>query len=186
MKKTFVLLLAAILLLCSCAGKETDNKKSEENSNANVEAESRISEKDVTDLLSVYSEVLLETFGADCDFTKPSKSDDMYAYYLVSNFKTADEVKEYIRKYLTSDCFYEASVDENFVEDNGNLFLIRGARGYGYYGIDPNSWEYTDNNAVKVQFCILDSAVEDAYCNVSFIQDNGKWMINGFTLPEGF
>jgi hypothetical protein len=185
-KKVIVLFIAAILLLCSCAVKEPDNNKPEENGNANVETESTIPEKDVTALLSVYSEVLAETFGADCDFSKPSKSDDMYEYYLVSNFKTADEVKEYLRKYITSDCFDEASVDENFADDNGSVFLLRGARGYGYYGIDTKSWNYVDETSIKVQFCILDAAVEDAFCNVSFIQENGKWMINGFTLPEGF
>ncbi len=186
MKKIIVLLLAALLLLCSCAKSDTDIKKHEAADDTAVETETKVSEKDVTALLSVYSEILKETFGANCDFMKPSKSDDMYAYYLVSNFKTVDEVKEYIAEYVTSECFNEEEIDEDFAEDSGNLYLLRGARGYGYYDIDPALWEYIDNTTVKVQFCILDASVEDAYCTVSFIQDNGTWKINGFTLPEGF
>jgi hypothetical protein len=51
----------------------------------------------------VYTAVLDETFGAVCEFGpgKEYSSDDMNVYYLVTNFKTKDEVKEYLARYIT-------------------------------------------------------------------------------------
>ncbi|MBQ6052459.1 MAG: hypothetical protein IJL30_04110 [Clostridia bacterium] len=185
MKKLISLILCFVLFLCSCAGTQTDIRP-EESNDEKVETEVKITDEDVDSLLTVYSQVLVETFGAETDFLKPYRSDDMNVYYLVSNFKTVAEVKDYIANYITADCFNAAEIDEDFTEEDGELLLVRGARGYGYYGIDPTSWEYIDNISVKVQFCILDTPVEETYCVVEFIQDNGTWKINGFTLPEGY
>ena len=204
MKKTLILFLCLfMLLLYSCDSGEQTSQTGETNTETQAEQhttdanaslqtntedseEAKIAEEEVTSLLSVYAEVLEERFGAECDFSSPAKSDDINMCFKVTNFQTSAEVKDYISNFVFLNLVDDSLIDEDFAEEDGELFLLRGGRGYGYYGIDPTVWEYTDNNSVKVLFCILGDPVAETYCTVNFDKDNGKWKVSGFVLPEGY
>ena len=154
---------------------------------SNSQTVSKIPEKDVDSLLAVYSDVLVERFGAELDIMSgPYKTDENAGYWLVTNFKTVEEVKNHMLKYITASFLDSKLIEEDFIEDDGNLLMVRGSRGYGYYGIDPELWEYLDDTSVKVQFTILDVPVEGTYCTLTFKNENGSWKICGFELPEGY
>ena len=52
------------------------------------------------------------------------------SYYPVTNFKTNAEVADYLKKYL-SQSIIDQWFSNDFLEYDGQLYLVRGARGYG-------------------------------------------------------
>ena len=138
-------------------------------------------------LIQAYDSVMNETFGADIDFTKPDSSDDLAQYYAVKNFKSVQEIRDYITTYVKASLIDEKSdLAYDFVEKDGKVLAIRGGRGYGYYGIDPDSFQKISDTSAKVQFTLMNEAQKDAYATISFEEENGMWKVAGITLPEGY
>ncbi len=70
------------------------------------------------------------------------------SYYPVSNFKTNDEVREYLRNYLSDDVINEY-FHNDFLEYEGNLYLRRGARGYGAVEYDTENIRFAEEKDGK-------------------------------------
>ena len=148
------------------------------------EEPTKISDEEVQKLLDIYKTVLDETFGAEIDFSKPAKQDELASYYTVKNFRTIDEIKEYIFQYCTESACPTDQIDYDFTEEDGKVLAVRGGRGYAFYGIDPKTWERVDDTSVNVQFMILDDVVKDAMALVTFAREDGVWKVSSFTAPD--
>ena len=99
--------------------------------------------------------------------------------YLITNFKTKAEVKEYMSQWIAP-AFFEtdhSGIDHNFMEVNGNLYLLRGNRGYGVisYG-NSEIVSQTETEMVAVAK-IYAMHTEDGTAEIKFEKIDGKWII---------
>lgn len=99
--------------------------------------------------------------------------------YLITNFKTKAEVKEYMGQWIAP-AFFETDhngIDHNFMEANGNLYLLRGNRGYGvisYGNSEIVSQSETEMVAVAKIYAM---DWEDGTAEIKFEKIDGKWII---------
>ncbi len=134
-------------------------------------------------LLEVYASVMDETYGAQCDWTTPSFTDDLASYYAVENMRSIDEVEQYLKQYLSDSLIDRTMLENDFLEKDGMLYAVRGGRGYGYYGIDPAVWERTGDSSVNVLFKILDEPQEGKQASFTFVHTADGWKIDTAVLP---
>ena len=112
--------------------------------------------------------------------------DPTYAsLYTVNNFKTNEEVRENLRKYMTDEII-DKYFDNDFFEYEGNLYLVRGARGYGAVTVDMDSVKYIEEKDgkqyVSVDFLLFDELYYTE--TIEFSQSNGNWIITGETETD--
>lgn len=107
-------------------------------------------------------------------FKDPTES----SYYMVNNFKTNEEVKQYLKGYL-SDKIIDRWFHNDFLEYNGNLYLQRGGRGYGALLCAMHSARFLeqkqDKYYVAVDFLLFDEL--DYVEILEFTKIGEKWVI---------
>ena len=64
-------------------------------------------------------------------------------YYLVYNFDSKDELYNHLDDYFTDNFLlnFKNNINDNFIEFDNKLYLVRGGRGYGAETIDFDSFE---------------------------------------------
>lgn len=114
-------------------------------------------------------------------YAKDYYIDPTYSYfYVVNNFKTNDEVRENLRKYMSDEIINNYFRDD-FFEYEGELYLVRGARGYGAIDVDCESVKYIGEKDGKqyVSVDILYFGDYDYTETVEFSRIDGRWIITG-------
>ncbi len=98
----------------------------------------------------------------------------------VTNFKTKDEVREYMRQWLDDSVFEKegSNVDFNFMEFDGKLYLLRGNRGYGVvsYG-NTEILSETETEITAVTHIYHFDHVEAGTADIRFEKRDGNWII---------
>lgn len=106
------------------------------------------------------------------------------SYYLVKNFKTNSEVRDYLRKYL-SDEVIDKWFSNDFLEYKGQLYLKRGAKGYGAMTCDFESLKYVEekdgNQYVTADFRLFDEF--DHTETLGFTKINDVWIMTDEVIP---
>lgn len=185
LKQIAAIITTAGLLLGMSGCKKTQNAVPEQPAEPDsAEAVDRIDDESITKLLKVYAVVLDDTFGAECDWGNPSFTDDLASYYEVKNANTIDELEADLKQYLADGVFDRKALENNFLEKDGKLYAVRGGRGYGYYGIDPDNWERTGDLSASAQFTILGDAVEGESAEFTFVSSEEGWKVQSVSLPE--
>ncbi|MCQ4935958.1 hypothetical protein [Anaerotignum propionicum] len=113
-------------------------------------------------------------------FIDPTCSD----YYPVTNFKTNAEVRDYLRKYL-SDEVIDKWFSNDFLEYEGQLYLIRGSRGYGAMKCDLESLKYVEEKDDK-QYVTVDFKLFDTFDHtetLEFSKVNDVWIMTDEVVP---
>ena len=186
-QKQLAAVIAAALLLFGMSGcQKAQNAVPEQSAEPDSAetAENRIDDETITKLLTVYASVLNDTFGAECVWGNPSFTDELASYYEVKNAHTIDELEADQKQYLADGVFDRKALENNFLEKDGKLYAVRGGRGYGYYGIDPDNWERTGDLTASAQFTILGDAVEGETAEFTFVSSEEGWKIQTVSLPE--
>ena len=102
------------------------------------------------------------------------------SYYPVTNFKTNAEVADYLKKYLSQDII-DKWFSNDFLEYDGTLYLVRGARGYGAMTCDLGSLQYLEEKDgkqyVTVKFNLFDAF--DHTEKLEFTKVNDSWVMTG-------
>ncbi len=107
-------------------------------------------------------------------FRDPTES----SYYSVHNLKTNEEVRLYLRNYMTDDIINKW-FHNDFLEYNGNLYLRRGSRGYGAVVCHAHSGKFLeqkdDKYYITVDFLYFDDF--DHKEVLEFTKIGEKWII---------
>ena len=100
------------------------------------------------------------------------------SYYPVTNFKTNAEVADYLKKYLSQDII-DKWFSNDFLEYDGTLYLVRGARGYGAMTCDLGSLQYLEEKDGK-QYVTVKFNQFDAFDHtekLQFTKVNDSWIM---------
>nr|WP_319489243.1 hypothetical protein [uncultured Caproiciproducens sp.] len=100
------------------------------------------------------------------------------SYYPVKNFKTNSEVVTYLKKCL-SDAVIDKWFSNDFLEYKGQLYLRRGARGYGAMKCDLKSLKYAEEKDGK-QYVTIDFKLFDDLDHtetLGFSKVNDVWIM---------
>ena len=102
------------------------------------------------------------------------------SYYKVENFKTMQELKKHLEEYFTVSYLKEiqASIEENFMQVDSKLYLVRGSRGYGAGGVDFNSINIETTPKVKATVDTLFLNEKDKTLEIEFVKENKVYKIN--------
>lgn len=115
--------------------------------------------------------------------------------YVVENFGSVEEWREYLKNYLASEIIEEwesSPLFENaFEEYDGILYLARGSRGYGAYTLDLNSAEVVFDEKNKCHVLVYCCYFESYACmyRVDFEFINRRWIVTGYgesSLENGY
>lgn len=107
-------------------------------------------------------------------FKDPTESD----YYIVNNFKSNEEVRHYLREYL-SDSVINKWFNKDFLEYDGNLYLRRGSRGYGAVVCHPHSAKFLEQKDGKYYVTVdfLYFSEFDHTETLEFTKIGGNWIM---------
>ncbi len=104
------------------------------------------------------------------------------SFYPVSNFSSKEDIYEYLSLYFTKSFISEQmqNIEDNFLEFDGGLYLVRGGRGYGYFNIDLDTINYQSiqNDILLVDFLAGGEAFGYAY--TVFDYEDGVLKIDDF------
>ncbi|WP_206459226.1 hypothetical protein [Anaerovorax sp. IOR16] len=119
-----------------------------------------------------------------------SKYDDFFidptysSYDTVTNFKTNSEVRDYLKKYLSDDVIDKWFLND-FLEYEGQLYLVRGSRGYGAVTCDLESVKYVEEKDGK-QYVTVDFKLFDEFDHtetLEFSKVNDVWIMTDEVAP---
>ena len=101
-------------------------------------------------------------------------------YFPISNFNYLEELLAYAESYITKEAIpFVGSIDENFLEFDNQLYLVRGGRGYGMILSDPETAKYVGEEdgmqVVSIDYFIYDEY--DSTANIYFAKNNDTWQI---------
>ena len=111
---------------------------------------------------------------------------DNAVFYPVSNFKTNEEVRQYLGKYM-SDTAIDKYFNDDFFEYDGSLYLVRGLWDYPETGVDLNSAEYLEekDGMRNVTVDILFFGEYNFTLGLEMAQNGNGWIINDvFNIAE--
>lgn len=98
----------------------------------------------------------------------------------VTNFKTKDEVREYMSQWLAPEIFEQegCGIDFNFMEAYGKRYLLRGGRGYGVisYG-NTEIISETESEMIAETHIYAMQTEEQGTAEIRFEKIDGKWII---------
>lgn len=106
------------------------------------------------------------------------------SYYTVTNFKTNSEVRDYLKKYLSDDIIDKWLLND-FLEYEGQLYLVRGSRGYGAVTCDLESVKYVEEKDGK-QYVTVDFKLFDEFDyteTLEFSKVNDAWIMTDEVVP---
>ncbi|MCR5229265.1 MAG: hypothetical protein K6D03_03985 [Solobacterium sp.] len=202
MKKIYMLMISAGLMLGGCASKPAETAPqataapevtaeavAEATPEATAESQPEAPALDdaaIAKLLEVYASVMDETFGIETDWANPDHQDELASYYKVTNYSTVEEIRSDLAQYIDDSLLDKSSLSVDFEEKDGVLYAIRGGRGYGGYGIATDAWTMLDDHTAEVQFLMYGDPVQAAYAKVGFSEIDGVWKVSSFELPEGY
>lgn len=110
------------------------------------------------------------------------------SYYPISNYSSEEQILDNLREYMDVDSLgimqspyatVSDTLDENVMEFNGGLYLVRGGRGYGVYDYDPQTLRIvsSDETACEAECDLLCFEQFDSVQTISFEKRNGRWII---------
>lgn len=104
---------------------------------------------------------------------------DNAVFYPVSNFKSNEEVRSYLREYM-SDTAIDTYFHDDFLEYEGSLYLVRGDRDYPETGVDLNSVKYLEEKDGKqyVSVAVLFFGEYNGTLGLELTQNSNRWIIN--------
>ena len=106
----------------------------------------------------------------------------------ISNYSSKEQILNTLRDYMDVDCLgilqspyatVSDVLDENILEFDGGLYLVRGGRGYGVYDYDPQTLRIvsSDETACEAECDLLYFEQFDSVQTISFEKRNGRWII---------
>lgn len=111
--------------------------------------------------------------GEDYDYAFPT-------YYRVSNFQTLAQLKQHIAEYISEDLFGTEDIMFGSLEDfEGQLYAVRGGRGYGGYRYDTETLEivsFDENTCIATCKKYLHDRYE-GLMQLTFEQQNDRWRL---------
>ena len=110
------------------------------------------------------------------------------SYYPISNYSSKEQILDNLREYMDVDSLgimqnaYATVSDvlnDNVLEFDGGLYLVRGGRGYGVYDYDPQTLRIvsSDETACEAECDLLYFEQFDSVQTISFEKRNGRWII---------
>lgn len=110
------------------------------------------------------------------------------SYNTISNYSSKEQILDNLREYMDVDSLgimqspyatVSDTLDENVMEFNGGLYLVRGGRGYGVYDYDPQTLRIvsSDETACEAECDLLYFEQFDSVQTISFEKRNGRWII---------
>lgn len=110
------------------------------------------------------------------------------SFYPISNYSSKEQMLDNLREYMDVDSLgimqspYATVSDvlnDNVLEFNGGLYLVRGGRGYGVYDYDPQTLRIvsSDETACEAECDLLYFEQFDSVQTISFEKRNGRWII---------
>lgn len=106
----------------------------------------------------------------------------------ITNYSSKEQILNLLRQYMDVDSLgimqspyatVSDTLDENVMEFNGGLYLVRGGRGYGVYDYDPQTLRIvsSDETACEAECDLLYFEQFDSVQTISFEKRNGRWII---------
>ncbi len=104
------------------------------------------------------------------------------SYIPVTNFASKANIHEHLSHYFTESYLemLQYGINENFFEYEGELYLVRGGRGYGANGLDLDSVDYTNMQNDMLIVDLTSHGSVYAKGTVGFTEDNGTLKISSF------
>ncbi|MBM6829829.1 hypothetical protein H9X85_08845 [Anaerotignum lactatifermentans] len=102
----------------------------------------------------------------------------MSSYYPVRNFQTNEEVRAHLEEFLSPE-ITEEKFHDDFLEYDGKLYLVRGARGYGAITCDKESVAFLEKQGDSY-YATMDYLYFGDYdytVKLEFQKKDGKWML---------
>ena len=101
-------------------------------------------------------------------------------YQEVYSIKTIDELKKHLSNYFTQEYIKEIQpiIEENLVEYEDKLYLVRSGRGYGNETVDFESIQIKTTPQINVTLDILLFGEKDKTIDVEVIKEEGTYKIN--------
>lgn len=102
----------------------------------------------------------------------------MSSYYPVRNFQTNEEVRAHLEEFLSPEIVAEKFHDD-FLEYDGTLYLMRGARGYGAITCDTESVAFLEKQGDSY-YATMDYLYFGDYdytVKLEFQKKDGKWIL---------
>lgn len=106
----------------------------------------------------------------------------------ITNYSSKEQILNILRQYMEVDSLgimqspyatVSDTLDENVMEFNGGLYLVRGGRGYGVYDYDPQTLKIVsfDETTCEAECDLLYFEQFDSVQTISFEKRNGRWII---------
>lgn len=106
----------------------------------------------------------------------------------ITNYSSKEQILNLLRQYMDVDSLgimqspyatVSDTLDENVMEFNGGLYLVRGGRGYGVYDYDPQTLKIVsfDETTCEAECDLLYFEQFDSVQTISFEKRNGRWII---------
>lgn len=106
----------------------------------------------------------------------------------ITNYSSKEQILNLLRQYMEVDSLgimqspyatVSDTLDENVMEFNGGLYLVRGGRGYGVYDYDPQTLKIVgfDETTCEAECDLLYFEQFDSVQTISFEKRNGRWII---------
>lgn len=106
----------------------------------------------------------------------------------ITNYASKQQILNSLREYMDVDSLgimqspyatVSAVLDENVLEYDGGLYLIRGGRGYGVYDYDPQTLKIVsfDETTCEAECDLLYFEKFDSVQTISFEKRDGRWII---------
>ena len=101
-------------------------------------------------------------------------------YYKVDNFDSMEELKKHLSDYFTDNYLktIQDQIDENFIEYNDDLYLVRGGRGYGANTVDFDSIDIVTTPTLKATVNTMLFDELDKTLEIEFVKDDEIYKIN--------
>ena len=110
--------------------------------------------------------------------------EDMLAanYYLVTNYSSVDEIRNELAKYLSQEVIDSTNLEFDFMEFDGQLYLVRAGRAYGNAYCDLESISLDSiNDEETIRNYRIDYYEYEEFANqklLEFMYIDGKWLLN--------
>ena len=107
--------------------------------------------------------------------------------YPVLDFSTKDELREYLGNWLSPDIYNSngmRSIDSNFIEFEGRLFLARGGRGYGVEGCSHGIITYQADVFIKAEADYYYQGELAGKVYMTFMVDGDEIILSSYQIRE--
>ena len=110
------------------------------------------------------------------------------SFYPISNYSSKEQILNLLRQYMDVDSLgimqspyatVSDTLDENVMEFNGGLYLVRGGRGYGVFNYDLQTLKIVsfDETTCEAECDLVRMDNVRSVQTISFEKRNGRWII---------